>query len=229
MKLKLINLMTLGALAWTVVSCSTYYDEHLSGAVAGNPDDQYAIGTCFFDGDGGVPGDKVNKAQAVEWFTKAAQQGNVKAQNKLGIMYEEGDGVPQNDELAVQWYKRAALQGYSKAQYNLGHFYDFNDKSGGFDVGSEEHKKYNRLREEAAKWYRMAAVQGDADAQNRLGMIYIYASDRLGGLTVNLGGNPNDLRAYWNEGVEWLRKAAAKGNQRHIDNYQSVIKNGFKG
>lgn len=35
-------------------------------------------------------------AQAVQWFQKAATQGNATAQVNLGLMYAEGSGVPRN-------------------------------------------------------------------------------------------------------------------------------------
>ena len=35
-------------------------------------------------------------------------------------MYENGQGVPQNNFTAVEWYQKAAEQGYAKAQVNLG-------------------------------------------------------------------------------------------------------------
>ena len=38
----------------------------------------------------GVPKDD---AKAVEWYQKAAVQGNAAAQSKLGFMYEAGRGV----------------------------------------------------------------------------------------------------------------------------------------
>lgn len=226
MKQKTINLMAAGALAFAMVSCSSLYSKHLAGAESGIAEDQYVIGTCYLDGD--VPGGMTNKALAAEWFLKAAQQGNVKAQNALGMMYEKGDGMPQSDEKAIEWYKRAALKGYSEAQYNLGHYYSTLDKSGGFDTDSEAHRIYTRLLEEAAKWYRMAAVQNHADAQFELGRIYSYAAynnKRAGRVRANLGGDMNDYRAYRNEALEWLRKAAAQGNPRHIENYQYTCKN----
>ena len=40
-------------------------------------------------------------------------------QYNLGVMYDHGEGVPQNDKSAVKWYTLAAVQGDAKAQYNL--------------------------------------------------------------------------------------------------------------
>lgn len=213
--------MAASALALAMVSCNSYYHMHLAGAEAGKAEDQYAIGTCYFDGK--APGGMVNKAKAAEWFMKSAQQGNVKAQNKLGQMYEQGEGLPQDDEKALQWYKRAALQGYSEAQYNLGKFYQNLDQSGGFDVDSEEHRRYARLEEEAAKWYRMAAEQNHAWAQHELGLIYIRAAtnnNHRNKVRVNLGGNMMDVQKYRDTGLEWMRKAAAQGDPKHIELYQ---------
>ena len=68
----------------------------------------------------GVPQDD---AQAVEWYTKAAEQGVGDAQNNLGLMYGNGKGVPQDDAQAVFWYTKAAEQGYASAQNNLGGMY----------------------------------------------------------------------------------------------------------
>ena len=42
------------------------------------------------------------------------------ALNNLGVKYDTGEGVPQDDAEAVRWFRLAAEQGYAKAQYNLG-------------------------------------------------------------------------------------------------------------
>jgi len=52
-----------------------------------------------------------------------AEQGSAEAQYNLGLMYANGDGVPQNDEEAVRWYRLAAEQGDANAQFNLGGMY----------------------------------------------------------------------------------------------------------
>ena len=40
-----------------------------------------------------------------------------------GLMYDNGEGVPQDDAEAVRWYRLAAEQGNASAQYNLGLMY----------------------------------------------------------------------------------------------------------
>ena len=52
-----------------------------------------------------------------------AEQGDVQAQYNLGIMYETGRGVPQDETEAVRWYRLAAEQGDAEAQFNLGAMY----------------------------------------------------------------------------------------------------------
>jgi TPR repeat protein len=49
-----------------------------------------------------------------------AHGGEPRAQYDLGLMYDKGQGVPQNDAEAMRWYERAAEQGEPRAQYNLG-------------------------------------------------------------------------------------------------------------
>ena len=50
---------------------------------------------------------------------KAAEQGDVDAQNYLGWMYFHGSGVPENKVEAVKWYRKAAKQGDSDAKRAL--------------------------------------------------------------------------------------------------------------
>ena len=52
-----------------------------------------------------------------------AEQGLPEAQFNLGLMYDKGQGVPQDYAEAVKWYRKAAEQGSAEAQYNLGKMY----------------------------------------------------------------------------------------------------------
>ena len=49
--------------------------------------------------------------QGLEWFTKAADQGDARAQFKLGLAYEGGKAVPQDYKKSLKWYTKAAEQG----------------------------------------------------------------------------------------------------------------------
>jgi len=62
-------------------------------------------------------------AEAVKLYRKAAEQGNAEAQSNLGVMYDEGEGVLQDDAEAVKWFRLSAEQGFPKAQALLGIMY----------------------------------------------------------------------------------------------------------
>ncbi len=62
-------------------------------------------------------------AAALRLWQPLAEQGNARAQNSLGVMFENGKGMPQDVATAVKWYRLAAAQGYGGAQYNLGLIY----------------------------------------------------------------------------------------------------------
>ena len=59
----------------------------------------------------------------MKWYRLAAEQGNASAQYNLGVMYQNGQGVPQDYKTAVKWYRLAAEQGNASAQGNLGVMY----------------------------------------------------------------------------------------------------------
>ena len=49
-------------------------------------------------------GVKQDYAKAVEWYQKAADQGQSDAQYNLGIMYYDGEGVRQNYTKAKEYF-----------------------------------------------------------------------------------------------------------------------------
>ena len=58
-------------------------------------------------------------ATTVQLIRPMAEQGNALAQYELGFMYDQGQGVRQDDAEAVKWYGLAAEQGYAGAQNAL--------------------------------------------------------------------------------------------------------------
>jgi TPR repeat protein len=64
--------------------------------------------------------DRGEHTVAIRIFRHLADQGDPKAQNKLGTMYQHGWGVPQNYLDAVSWFRQAADRGDADAQSNLG-------------------------------------------------------------------------------------------------------------
>jgi TPR repeat protein len=59
-------------------------------------------------------------AEAAKWYRKAADQGDSSAQFKLGNMYNEGRGVPQDFVLAYLWLNLAASQASAALQRHYG-------------------------------------------------------------------------------------------------------------
>ena len=62
-------------------------------------------------------------AAALKEFRPLAEQGHAAAQYYLGLMYEQGDGVEQDDEESARWYTRAAEQGDGLSQMSLSFLY----------------------------------------------------------------------------------------------------------
>jgi uncharacterized protein len=110
--------------------------------------------------------------EAAKWYTKAADQGDVRSQFFLASSYENGvRGFAKNPAQAVKWYLKIAAQnqfadtlpGDEKvktfALRRLGfHYYE----------GEGVAQDY----QQAAKWTTVAALQGDANAQSTLGLMY---------------------------------------------------------
>lgn len=98
-------------------------------------------------------------AGQVMMIQKAAEQGDMEAQYRLGMMYDSGNGVVHDPLETVNWLRKAAGQGHTEAQFNLGTMYD---------SGHGVSRDYS----EAAKWYQKAAEQGYVSAQKNLGAKY---------------------------------------------------------
>ena len=129
-------------------------------------------------------------ATALKEWKPLAEQGNAAAQNNLGWMYYNGNGVTQDNAEALKWYRKAAEQGDADAQNNLGGMY----KRG--DGVTQDYA-------EAVKWYRKAAEQGDAWAQNNLGVSYDNGEGVL----------QDTIAAHM-----WFNIAAANGNNAAVKN-----------
>jgi uncharacterized protein len=86
----------------------------------GNAKGQALLGTMYENGEGVAR----NLAEAVIWLRKAAEGGEVTAQDYLGVLYATGDsGLEQDYSQAAKWYREAADQGNPHAQNSLGSMY----------------------------------------------------------------------------------------------------------
>ena len=52
--------------------------------------------------------------KALEWFRKAANQGEAEAQNWLAVFYDNGRSIRINKTKAKEWYGKACDNGYQK-------------------------------------------------------------------------------------------------------------------
>jgi TPR repeat protein len=109
--------------------------------------------------DGTAAYQKGDFATALRLMRQLADQGIAKAQYALGVMYYNGQGVPQDYAQAVNWYRKAADQGLAVAQFNLAIMYY---------TGEGVPQDYAQ----AFSWYRKAADQGHAKAQYNLAIMY---------------------------------------------------------
>lgn len=84
-------------------------------AERGDPAAQFALGAHYVTGEG-VPQDY---AQAVHWFSLAAEHNHAIAQSTLGAYYDIGRGVPQDFSKAYFWSILAQANGDEASKYRI--------------------------------------------------------------------------------------------------------------
>jgi TPR repeat protein len=137
-------------------------------------------------------------AKAAEIYQQAAQEGDVKAEYNLGLMYLNGDGVKQDNAEALKWFTASANGGFAEAQYRLGVIY-FRDDIVPIDYA------------EAIKWYRAAASQGHVKSELDMGVIY------YSGAVVDQD---------YAEAIKWYKLAASQGSTEAQFNLGSMYLKG---
>ena len=136
---------------------------------------------------------------AFKWYKRAAEQGHVEAHLAIANMYQNGIGIPKDQQEVLKWYRLAAEQGKqgdSETQYILGDAYRNGDVVPLDDV-------------KAVKWFQLAAEQGHPHAQYSLGAAY-----------ANGDGVPEDsVEAY-----KWFSLAIVNGFEPASYNRDRVAK-----
>jgi TPR repeat protein len=150
-------------------------------AKEGDPKAQFNVGLIYANGKG------VNKDtyQAMEWYKKAAEQGNTAAQYNLAklIAQRPDKEDPRARKRVKYWYEKAAEGGQKEAINDLALLY----------LKGEGVEK-NELK--AFELFKKAAEMGDGAAQINVALIYAWGE-----------GLPNDkIKAYKN-----LKKALSQG------------------
>jgi uncharacterized protein len=133
--------------------------------------------------DQGVVREEINRQLSAGLSRPMAERGYAGAQYNVGVVYANGQGVPQDYVEAAKWCRLAADQGLAVAQYTLGWMY-----------ANGQGVKQDYV--EAAKWYRLAADQAYAAAQYRLAIGY---------------ANGQGVRRDYVEAAKWNRLAADRG------------------
>jgi hypothetical protein len=131
-------------------------DRLLAKARAGDAASQYELGKDYERGLPEVPKDL---GKAFAWFQRSAEKGFPKAQNAMGIAFQHGYGVPENDSLGFEWLYKAALRGYAPAQFNLAVAYHK-----GRGVAANDSEAFN--------WFLESARGGNSAAQVALCAVY---------------------------------------------------------
>ena len=135
----------------------------LEKAKAGDPAAQTGLGVMYYTGEAvskNLSGQILENdpEMAAGWFFRAAEQGYADAQFNLGLLYANGEGVPQDMHQAAELFRKAAEQGHVDAQNNLGALYFTGE-------GVEQDEK------KAIEWFEKAAAQGNEEARANLDAI----------------------------------------------------------
>jgi hypothetical protein len=121
-----VGLIIIGLIIFIIISCvrnknhvARNYIEAKKSAEQGNADGQFNLGEFYHFGGLWRVGWKVDLEEAVKWYLLAADQKHVRAQNILGHMYINGEGVEKNLKEALKWWRFAADQGDLDARKSL--------------------------------------------------------------------------------------------------------------
>lgn len=159
---------------------------------------------------------------AFDYCWRAAELGMPLAQYELASMYAQGLGTVKNEDAAINWARKAADQGHEEAQFSVGRvLIESRDSDAQAEairrLESAASKDNSRatiflatvlargdfgVRKDEAKAERLLkhlADNGDAESQMALASLY------------KIGESFADKRKL---SEEWLRRAAAGGNQK---------------
>ncbi len=132
----------------------------LTRARNGDPEAEWGVADRYEEGCKDERGKVIvrrSAAKATQWLRRAAEHGHGSAQNNLGILLGNGNGVRKNVEEALSWLRKAFRAGDSCAAQNI----------------AITHRENGELKT-AFKWFRKAAEAGDGDALIQLGIHYYW-------------------------------------------------------
>lgn len=121
---------------------------------------------------------------ALDELRPLAAKGDPHAQFLMGMLYDSGKGVAQDQATAASWYRKAAKQGHQMAQVFLGVL---------LYTGQGVKQDYA----ESARWFRTPADSGNNQAQFYLGAMYEQGAG---------------VKKSESEAIRWLTKSASQRN-----------------
>ena len=133
--------------------------------------------------------------QAVTWFQRAAQQGNVDGMRGLGICYRDGQGVAEDATQAMKWLRKASNQGDGDADSDIGGLY----------LKGRGVPKDNAV---AVSWFRKGAAKGSSFAMSDLAACY------WAGIGVEKSAR---------EAANWWKQAVEKGDDSAKENLKMAL------
>ena len=176
----------------------------------------YPLGRIYYDEE--------QYDKAMEYYLQAAANDNEYqslAEDDIGDMYRNGNGVKRNLKKAIEWYKKGAEHDNANSMCSLGHMYESGEgvekdsvqaahwtllaaKQG--DVTAMENMGYhyeNGIGVEqdyiaAMAWHKCAADAGDSDAMYSIGDLYYFG---------------NGVEKDYSLAKDWYEKAIMAGNE----------------
>ncbi|MGE4501129.1 MAG: tetratricopeptide repeat protein [Hydrogenovibrio sp.] len=153
-----VTLLTMSTLSYSygnginqmALQLQAMYNINKVKAEQGDPRAQYEMGGIHESGSQPLS-IAPNLNQAFYWYSKAAQNGFIKAQVKLGNFYQYGFGTAQNLDYATMWFSKAAKAGNWMGNKGLAEIY-------------EERGNFKK----AYKNWKVAAESGDQESKLRL-------------------------------------------------------------
>jgi uncharacterized protein len=126
----------------------------------GEPEAECEVASMYEDGCKDKRGKilvRRSAAKAAWWYRRAAEHGDVSAQNNLGVLLGNRSTVRKNVPEALSWLRKAFGAGEGYAGKNIAITY-----------------RENGDLKTAVKWFRKAADAGDDDALIQLGIHYYW-------------------------------------------------------
>lgn len=144
-----------------------------------------------------------------EWFYKAAQNGVVEAQYKIGRNQYYGQGCFENKEAGMRWLLKSASGGYAEAQYLMA-----------LEFLKDPELVYHE--DESVMWLEEASAKGFGPARAKLAWIYATAEqDRFYKPQESRALIDSDIEGYYDDVFLLQTKAASFAA---IGKYKKAVK-----